>query len=603
MKHPFFLLIFLTLMPLVGWAQEPKVLTLPRLEHLSARSVAQVIQDSEGYLWYATEGGGVCRDDGRQITAFRSDAEHPDLLGSNRIACVAEADGRYILIGTYHGAYILDKRDYNICRLTDVDDKRVDDIIVSGNGHWWLTANKKIYEYADGNLQHTYPTGNKYICRLHEDLLGGMWASEWDGGLLLLTDGQFKPMPWPVDVAPTIIDDNPDGAGLLVYTFGRGVVHYQPESGTVDFVQRNDSLYTCRVATDRQGRLLVADGRGKCYAVDSHMDYWSVRADSIQRITKSQLAALSLSVSPAAFARDAQGTLWFSTGKDIRMVTKGKETVVLPDTKDVSAITFSSDGTLWLATIFGTLMTYKDGQLATDEYASDEYGDAIIALQTDSTGRIVILSEHHARLYDPVKHTLRQQNIEKPGFYRIELGETRPYEHWSQPPRKDIAASEHIPLWMWWLLAVMLVVVSGLLGYVGFLHRQRKRFLEAMKKEPEPLQQSETTPALADEWLQQAISHVEKHMDDEHYSIEQLSSDLCMSRMTFYRKIQAATGQTPTEFMRTIRLRRAAELLREGGRTITEISYATGFSSISYFSRCFRTMYGVSPTQFVEDTR
>lgn len=79
--------------------------------------------------------------------------------------------------------------------------------------------------------------------------------------------------------------------------------------------------------------------------------------------------------------------------------------------------------------------------------------------------------------------------------------------------------------------------------------------------------------------------------------VEQLASDMCMSRMTFYRKIQSATGQKSTEFMRTIRLRRAAELLRQGGMTITEVSYATGFSSVSYFSRCFRTMYGVPPTQ------
>ena len=50
--------------------------------------------------------------------------------------------------------------------------------------------------------------------------------------------------------------------------------------------------------------------------------------------------------------------------------------------------------------------------------------------------------------------------------------------------------------------------------------------------------------------------------------------------------------------MRTIRLRRAAELLREGRMNVTEISNATGFSSVSYFSRCFRTMFGVPPTQF-----
>lgn len=52
--------------------------------------------------------------------------------------------------------------------------------------------------------------------------------------------------------------------------------------------------------------------------------------------------------------------------------------------------------------------------------------------------------------------------------------------------------------------------------------------------------------------------------------------------------------------MRTIRLRRAAEMLHGGHLSITEISYAAGFSSVSYFNRCFRAMYGMSPTQFME---
>ena len=158
MKHCIFLLIIIMLLPFSARAQEPQRLLLPRLEQLSSQHVTQVIQDSEGYLWYATEGGGLCRDDGREMTVFRSDAEHQDLLGSNDVACVAEAAGRYIIIGTYHGANVLDKHDYSIRRLEEVDDKRVDDILVGKNGHWWLTANKKVFEYsADCVLLNVYP--------------------------------------------------------------------------------------------------------------------------------------------------------------------------------------------------------------------------------------------------------------------------------------------------------------------------------------------------------------------------------------------------------------------------------------------------------------
>ena len=573
------LLLGLFLLPFGGRAQE--MLVFPRLEQLSSQHVTQVIQDSEGFLWYATEGGGMCRDDGHQITVFRSDAEHPDMLGSNNVASIAAA-GNHIIIGTYHGAYVLDKQDYSIRRLAEVDDKRVDDIIVSKkDGHWWLTSNKKVYEYADGKLLKTYPLGDKYIFRLHEDEQGIIWATEWEGGMLQLKDGEFQ------------------------------MVSSRVELDSIDFR---------RVTTDSQGCLLIADGFGKCYALE---EFFASKASKLERkngrieklkfwfdgkpLTKAAADSIrianGLSERPTAIAVDHQGNLWFSTGKNIRCKTKDTEQIILPETKDVSAMAFTNDGTLWLATIFGTIMTYKEGQLLTDEYASNEYGDAVVALQADSLGRLIVAYDRYVRLYDPIRQTLRQQNIEDEGVYRIELQETEPGKRWSQP-QLEVAAL--MPLWIWWLLAFLLLMLLALSGYILFLRRQRQRFLAVMKKDtttPEQTQEKQTAeeqPDLTDEWLQQAIDFVEKNIADEHYSVEQLSSDLCMSRMTLYRKIQSTTGQKPTEFIRTIRLRRAAELLREDRLTITEISYATGFSSVSYFSRCFRAMYGMAPTQYLK---
>lgn len=539
-------------------------LELPNREQLSSERVLQVIQDSEGFLWYATEGGGVCRDDGRQMLVFRSDAEHPDLLGSNDVACLAEAAGRYIIIGTFHGACILDKQDYSIRRLTDVDDKRVDDIIVSRNGHWWMTSNKKIYEYSDeGQLLNIYPGGDKYIFRLREDQQGNLWGMEWEGGMLRLDGGQLVQVTteWP------------------------------------------DNFNFSRVMTDRQGRQLVVDGFGGCYALSNSEQLSWFNGQILTRIMADSIrVAHNLSTRPTALAVSKTGDLWFSTGKDIRQMKNGKEMVVLTDTKDVSAMTFTQDGTLWLSTIFGTVMTYTDGQLTTDDYASNEYGDAVTHLDVDSLGRLLLVCDRYIRLYDPVRHTLRQQSREAEGIYCIELQETASNSRWSQP--QDNTIVERMPQWVLWILIVLILILSVLIIYIWFMNRLRKRFVEAMKQEVAAIEQpvdsepANEQPAFSNEWLQNAIAQVEAHLSDESYNVEQLASDLCMSRMTFYRRIQSATGQKPTEFMRTIRLRRAAELLREGRLTITEITYDTGFSSVSYFSRCFRAMYGVPPTQF-----
>ena len=83
-----------TLLILLGWllvmvglsAQDLQCLRLPNQELLSSDRVLFLMEDGEGCLWYATERGGVCRDDGRQVDVFRSDADHPDILAAEERA-------------------------------------------------------------------------------------------------------------------------------------------------------------------------------------------------------------------------------------------------------------------------------------------------------------------------------------------------------------------------------------------------------------------------------------------------------------------------------------------------------------------------------------
>ena len=624
-KYCFILLCTIVLLHPSISAQTSQRLQLPNLEQLPSPRVNCIVQDEEGFIWYATEGGGICCDDGRQMTVFRNDARYPDLLGSNNIASLAAA-GSHIIIGTFHGAYVLDKSDYNIRQLTEVDDKRVDDVMVTKDGHWWITANKKVFEFSsDGHLLNTYPAGDKYIFRLHQDTNGRIWASQWQGGLLQLTDGRLQPAPWPLEVAPTNIADNPSGEGLLISTFGMGTVIYQPNL-TSDSVFTpvsmpfHQSFSLSHERFDNNGRLLVADGTGDCFVITTApQQLWCQTHPSSPFLADSLRDVRGLSQRPAAYTFDATGQLWFSTGQDIRRQQQpfATEEVVLPDLADIAAMTFAADGTLWLGSIYGVIHTFKEGILSTDDYASNEYGDALLALQTDSLQRMLLVFERYVRLYDPQRHTLRQQSQEASGTYAIELAETQPYQRWSHPERNMVV--ERLPRWLtaWWMWLIYLIIVALLLAlmiHYYILRKQRRRFLDSIREavreappssqESAPSPQDEASPLLNPEelWLQKAIALVMSHIDKDEYGVEQLSKDLAMSRMTFYRKIQSATGQKPSEFIRTIRLRRAAELLREGRRSVTEVSYDTGFSSVSYFSRCFRTMYGVSPTQFGKTT-
>lgn len=86
-------------------------------------------------------------------------------------------------------------------------------------------------------------------------------------------------------------------------------------------------------------------------------------------------------------------------------------------------------------------------------------------------------------------------------------------------------------------------------------------------------------------------------MADSALSVEDVSSELGLSRVQMYRKVKALTGSTPVELIRIMRLKRAERLLKQGGRTVSEVSYEVGFSSPSYFAKCFKEHFGHLPSE------
>jgi AraC-like DNA-binding protein len=87
-------------------------------------------------------------------------------------------------------------------------------------------------------------------------------------------------------------------------------------------------------------------------------------------------------------------------------------------------------------------------------------------------------------------------------------------------------------------------------------------------------------------------------MNNADYSVEELGLDVGMSRMQLYRKLKALTGQSANEFIRTIRLKRAAQLLEQNQLTIAEITYEVGFNDLQYFRECFKKLFGVTPSEY-----
>ena len=127
--------------------------------------------------------------------------------------------------------------------------------------------------------------------------------------------------------------------------------------------------------------------------------------------------------------------------------------------------------------------------------------------------------------------------------------------------------------------------------------KMRERFSKDITLEPRHIAIS----SMDEQFLQKVMEIIEEHISDDQLSIEKLSHEAGYSQVQFYRKIKALSGQTPSQFLRIIRLKRAAELLKRKSNTVSQVAYSVGFSSLAYFSQCFKEQFGVTPGRFTED--
>ena len=100
--------------------------------------------------------------------------------------------------------------------------------------------------------------------------------------------------------------------------------------------------------------------------------------------------------------------------------------------------------------------------------------------------------------------------------------------------------------------------------------------------------------------MSKVMKTINDHLADPTLNVEMLAANVGMSRVHMHRKLKELTNQSARDFIRSIRLKQAANLLREKNLSVSEVAYATGFSNLSHFSNTFRDFYGISPSEYKE---
>jgi YesN/AraC family two-component response regulator len=126
--------------------------------------------------------------------------------------------------------------------------------------------------------------------------------------------------------------------------------------------------------------------------------------------------------------------------------------------------------------------------------------------------------------------------------------------------------------------------------------KMKKQFSKSVRLEPSEV---EITPA-DQVFIEKVIDFVEKNLQNPNFSSEVLAQEMNMSNSTLYRKLKELTDSSTAEFIRSIRIKRAGQLLAYKEKTVTEIAYEVGFNDVKHFRTVFQKQFGCAPTEYRE---
>lgn len=137
-----------------------------------------------------------------------------------------------------------------------------------------------------------------------------------------------------------------------------------------------------------------------------------------------------------------------------------------------------------------------------------------------------------------------------------------------------------------------------LLAHIIKILEQREKLKEKFSQESGMVRTAVYSTDKDKEFVEQLDKILLKNLDNPHFSVDEFASIMKVGRTIFYKKVKGLTGYSPNEYLRIIRMKKAAELLLSNDYTVSEVSYKVGIDDPFYFSKCFKSQFGIAPSVY-----
>lgn len=556
--------------------------TLPYAQY-GIGAIYHATEDHRGRLWLSTKGDGLIvgvpdlsQPMGYQLTHYRHQADNAASISGNNVYYTFFDSKKRIWVGTLDGGLNL------------VNEK----------------ADGQLTFYNKRNGFKHYPAYGLYtgVRNIVEDQQEHLWIGTIDG--LMSIDSTFRR---PEDIYFATYRNTPEAAfanndiytmhrdqtgQIWVGAFGGGLQRMVNTEEPVGFEPlgpreglRNDVIYS--ITEDLHGHLWFATEAGlSCYNQQTGRIRNFNRYDGLPHVEMEETAACCC----------ADGKLWIGCKQGILIFNPEQlqTSHISYRTFIVNVITDNQPYTGPTAIPFSEAIEMEyDKNSFTIEFAALKYQD-----NTQLSYRY-LLEGYDRDWHYTGPHRIASYNEVPPGNYTF-IVETIDDANPTLKSEARMTVRILPPWWNTWWAYLIYMIAAALIAWLVIrtilqMNRMRNEIYISQR-----LAKLTSKPNEGDEFIDRLHRFIRQNIPNSDFNIDDMATEMGLSRSAFYKKVKAQTGFAPVDLIKEFRLSHAAQLLQTTNLNITEVAYRSGFKDASYFGKCFRKRYGMSPREYIK---
>ncbi len=565
---------------------------------LSGHVISGITRDSAGLLWFSIEDSGISSYNPLtgEVKNFTTRPDSPEVYqpATSNIQTIF-AHETTLYVGTAgQGMDVIDLKTMSHCRFQGaVSETKLPASVYSfacdRNGLIWIGTMSGLFTFNPLTMQFSDVTDIPkaiFHC-LVTDSDGTIWAPSQGAGLFSISpEGEIRHYQLPSDLVMSVC---PIKNTIYAGTEGNGLFIIDKQTGQAK-----------PLPASLPERLMVfsiiPDNEAVWFSTNKGLMYYSPENNQVEQYTEADgLRSNQHKINSALKLPDGQiligsvsGIYSFHPKEILRnesLPTAYLTAIIHPQSE------LEADST---ALVLNYLELLHDANSIEFQFASSSNADP-------AKNRFEFMLEPYQttwQITDNRKPSATYANLEV-GTYTFRLRTSNGNGLYSDERRITIVilptTKSSLPLKITILILGILILSSAIFLLIRHKHQPRRSTF--LHQPANTLSADDIPPAEAD-FLSKLNSVIDEHIDNSSLTVDDLASFMCMGRSSFFAKVKELTNQTPNDYLRAVRLKRAAALLELKTLRINEVAYRVGFASPSYFTRRFTAMYGVTPAEY-----